>query len=332
MLATYAPSNKCSPSLLLWLPVALIVVFITAFFYHLGLYFVSRVQISVGFAVVMAIAQGVLNYYIILWGKVRSIAIALTVTVVTVGAGTAAKFCFQYQHARADLVASLSEPSPFYPAGTKQATLSDVELASRRKALLEKYTFTRHLSERVDDGWMISKDGNEKNAIRCNGTLVWIVWTGEVIVMLAVAGTIAFSSVVKPFSESLGEWACQEEHIFSLPNSLGLTKRIRFASSVDELLQGLEPVSDLKAQQVRFLVNQVPNDESHDAFLSAELPFPYQQVPLPYELATKLPRFFRPAIVRNVLITPQHRAQLRRIAQAIEDVRARNEEIALTRA
>ena len=129
--------------------------------------------------------------------------------------------------------------------------------------------FFSYIDQRVDEGWMIGRRG-QNNQI--NGFMVYAVWAIEAAIIFFRSPFRAAAQAKEPYSEPLNQWACEQEQIMVLPISDDqMITKIKAASTVDQLLEIPIPKTDEATKFAVYNVNSIPGQEMEDAYLSVFL-------------------------------------------------------------
>ena len=233
MFETYRPSGKFGARAIpLWI-VGLLVTLPLALVYVILLDVIPLIYVSFLLTLVAGWILGLVAYYICNFGHVRNSMVAWLV--------------------------GLSLPAVFLIA----------KHVVQWNFLQPNLDFFSYIDQRVDEGWMIGRRG-QNNQI--NGFMVYAVWAIEAGIIFFRSPFRAAAQAKEPYSEPLNQWACEQEQIMVLPISEDeMITKIKAASTVDQLLEIPIPKTDEATKFAVYNVNSIPGQEMEDAYLSVFL-------------------------------------------------------------
>jgi hypothetical protein len=283
MFDTYKSSGKFGVAAIpLWL-LALVIVVPLAIVYAILLDLIPLIYVSVVLTLVAGWLLGLVAFSVCKWGHVRNSMVAWLVGLSLPVVFLAVKYLFQWN------VWAIDDPN---------------------------LGFMEHLQERVDAGWNIARRGQ---ANQINGFIVYIVWAIEAGVIFFRSPFRAASQSREPYSDSLQQWASENEQIMVLPvTDDEMVAKIQAASTVDQLLEIPIPKSDEATKFAVYNVSSIPGQEMEDAYLSVFL------MDLVVGSKGEVEQKLTP-LVQNAVLTSAQRHQLAENAdllkEAMEDYR-----------
>ena len=261
MFETYKPSGRFGVMAIPLAIVAMVIAIAMAYVYHLALHWIPLIYISFLVTIGLGIGLGMVGSKIVLFGKVRNVALAMLIGLLLTLSALAGKFYFQHQQMITDTVAAIMEDPDAVGA----------DPAEVRKFLQQEVTFVEHIKARVEQGWQIGRPGANGGA-PISGIFVYIVWVLEFLIIAWSAIGVSSSAASQPFSEKLGEWASEEEIVMTLPiTGDQMVSQINAATTVDELMDLPIPKTDESNQFAVYKVNSIQGQELEDAYLSVDL-------------------------------------------------------------
>ena len=261
MFETYKATGKFGVATIPLAIVGLVLAIAASFVYQLGLYWIPLIYVSFLLTWFFGIGLGMAGAMIVKVGKVRNLAIAVLIGLSLTLAALAGKFYFQYQTMLGEAVTELKADPEF-------SKLDDGHI---RKFVKQNISFKRHIEARVEQGWQIGKPGRN-GGLPLTGPFVYLIWLIEFGILIWSAVRMPVAAAREPFSESLGQWASEEEVLMTLPvTNSDMVSQIKAATSVDELLQIPIPKTDESNRFAVYRVNSIEGQEMEDAYLSVDL-------------------------------------------------------------
>ena len=259
MFETYKPSGRFGGMAIPFLFVGIVVAAAASFVYHLGLHWIPLIYVSFLLTFGFGKFLGFMGAKFVDIAKIRNVPFAIAMGLLFTLAGLGGKFVFQHQQMITDTAIYLQDT----PEGM------GMEPAEIEKRVRENLTFVEHIKARVDQGWNIGRGGG---GAPISGFFVYLVWLVEFgIIVWSAVGTPQ-AEAGRPFSESLGEWATEEEAVMMLPvNNDEMVNQIKSATTVDQLLEIPIPKTDESDQFALYTVNSIPGEELEDAYLTVDL-------------------------------------------------------------
>lgn len=190
----YTPSGKFSPTFLLYfLAVSFIAFPILGLIYAYCIWYIPFIYINffitVGFGFLVGL---VITQFVIKKGKVRSPILALIIGVT----GGLLSLYFHWS-IWIDLVINAGES---YGSNRIGITVSNIEFLQVFSLIFQPGLVFEYIGEINDVGtWGI-------RGATVSGTFLWIIWSIEFIIVIAISGFLAYLEAKKPFSESTNSW------------------------------------------------------------------------------------------------------------------------------
>ncbi len=258
MFQTYRPSGQMGVLTIPLVIVALIASFLTAYVYQLLLFWIPLIYVNFLLTAAFGFLVGLFGTLAIKFGHTRNILMGVAIAAIVGLGGLTGKYYFQFQD---DVTRSTDY------------ILEEENLPEEKRAeieqLLREEGFMAHIQFRVDEGWSIGRGGN---GMPINGIFVYIIWLIEAGIVVGIAYLMTSTAAGEPYSETLNQWASEEETIMRLPiTSDAMVGQIRNAKSVEELLSIPIPKTYESNQIAIYKVNSIEGQELEDAYLTVVL-------------------------------------------------------------
>ncbi len=120
-------------------------------------------------------------------------------------------------------------------------------------------TFMQYLDWRVKTGWRVGRGSSFGRGMHIVGSLVWICWTAEALMVLIGSALLARKQTSEPFCESCERWALRSPLTFSAPGLSAATVERMRSGSLEEILS--PPLSEIDhvRSQLRYRVRTCPS-------------------------------------------------------------------------